>query len=132
CSKCRRDAPTATATSVCWCERQLTANFRGDPDRLELGASRRCSLLPRFACCVFRIARRLLVLFERRGGLLLGTPRGVLPDLLYRHGMFPRGFLSRALCVSQVGGCPFRGLVFGRANVARFRRFDPCSLLVGG
>ena len=33
-------APAVTATSVCWRERPLTGNFRGDRDRPELAVCR--------------------------------------------------------------------------------------------
>ena len=94
--------------------------------------SRHCLFLPRLARGVFGVARGLLILFERCIGLHLGNALGVLPRLFFRDSVCLPGFLSRALCVSQFGGDPVRVFVFGRANFARFCRFDPCGLPLGG
>src|SRR4029077_15649248 len=99
---------------------------------LRSAASRHCLFLSGFARGVFGIGRGLLILLERRRGLELGSPLGVLARLLFRNSVCLPDSLSLALLVSQLGGGPVRALVFGRPDTARFRRFEAPRLPLGG
>lgn len=88
--------------------------------------------LPRFACRVFGVARRLLIFFKRCVGLRLGNALGILARPFFGGSAFLPNLLSPSFCVSPFSGGPICLFAFGRADIPSFCRLHSCRVPLEG
>src|SRR3954469_6199585 len=85
-----------------------------------------CLSLPGFACCVFGVARCLLVLLERCIGLGLGDAVAFLARPFFDESLCFSAFLSRASRLSLLGSDTVGDLPCRRAQLSCCFRFQLC------